>query len=171
MHDVRPTITSHACWQVLDFKAGNVWKVMVASYETLRKHTDALAGCVDLLVCDEGHRLKAAAGSKTISALLALRCPRRILVTGTPLQNNLDEFFGEAPSLHGSYMFSEDRCASFAAPILSGSSDLISISHTEISHEAWPKQCTIQYDFVRHPAAEFLGNDRTKLSSSDMSQL
>ncbi|KAK9915546.1 hypothetical protein WJX75_000577 [Coccomyxa subellipsoidea] len=79
--------------QVLDFKAGNVWKVMVASYETLRKHTEALAGCVDLLVCDEGHRLKAAAGSKTISALLALRCPRRILVTGTPLQNNLDEFF------------------------------------------------------------------------------
>jgi hypothetical protein len=85
----------HVYWQVLDFKAGNVWKVMVASYETLRKHTEALAGCVDLLVCDEGHRLKAAAGSKTISALLALRCPRRILVTGTPLQNNLDEFFGE----------------------------------------------------------------------------
>ncbi|BDA44096.1 DNA repair and recombination protein RAD54B [Coccomyxa sp. Obi] len=79
--------------QVLDFKAGTVWKVMVASYETLRKHTDALAGCVDLLVCDEGHRLKAAAGNKTINALLALRCPRRILVTGTPLQNNLEEFF------------------------------------------------------------------------------
>lgn len=81
---------------MLDFKAGTVWKVMVASYETLRKHTDALAGCVDLLVCDEGHRLKAAAGNKTINALLALRCPRRILVTGTPLQNNLEEFFGEA---------------------------------------------------------------------------
>lgn len=83
-------------FQVLDFKAGTVWKVMVASYETLRKHTDALAGCVDLLVCDEGHRLKAAAGNKTINALLALRCPRRILVTGTPLQNNLEEFFGRA---------------------------------------------------------------------------
>lgn len=81
----------------MDFKAGAVWRVMVASYETLRKHTDALAGCVDLLVCDEGHRLKAAAGNKTINALLALRCPRRILVTGTPLQNNLEEFFGGRP--------------------------------------------------------------------------
>ena len=45
-------------------------------------------------MCDEGHRLKAAGGNKTISALLSLRCPRRILVTGTPLQNNLEEFFG-----------------------------------------------------------------------------
>lgn len=44
-------------------------------------------------MCDEGHRLKAAGGNKTITALLALRCPRRILVTGTPLQNNLEEFY------------------------------------------------------------------------------
>jgi len=88
------SLTTAAVLQVVDFKAGAVWRVMVASYETLRKHTDALAGCVDLLVCDEGHRLKAAAGNKTINALLALRCPRRILVTGTPLQNNLEEFFG-----------------------------------------------------------------------------
>ena len=52
------------------------------------------AGAAELLVCDEGHRLKAAGGNKTINALLALRCPRRILVTGTPLQNNLEEFYG-----------------------------------------------------------------------------
>ena len=45
-------------------------------------------------MCDEGHRLKAAGGNKTINALLALRCPRRVLVTGTPLQNNLEEFYG-----------------------------------------------------------------------------
>jgi hypothetical protein len=30
--------------QVLDFKAGNVHKVMVASYETLRNFSDTLAG-------------------------------------------------------------------------------------------------------------------------------
>ena len=32
--------------QVLDFTAGNIWKVMVASYETLRKYTDTLAGAI-----------------------------------------------------------------------------------------------------------------------------
>ena len=42
-------------------------------------------------VCDEGHRLKSAGGNKTIQALVALRATRRILLTGTPLQNNLDE--------------------------------------------------------------------------------
>ena len=40
-------------------------------------------------------RLKAAQGSKTITSLLALKCQRRILLTGTPVQNNLDEFFGK----------------------------------------------------------------------------
>lgn len=42
--------------QVLDFKLGAVCRVAAVSYETLRKHAADLAGCVDLLVCDEGHR-------------------------------------------------------------------------------------------------------------------
>jgi DNA repair and recombination protein RAD54B len=45
-------------------------------------------------VCDEGHRLKSAAGNKTIDALEDLGCLRRILLTGTPVQNALDEFYG-----------------------------------------------------------------------------
>jgi len=51
-------------------------------------------------VCDEGHRLKSAGGNKTIDSLLALRASRRILLTGTPLQNNLDEV-GAAQALAG----------------------------------------------------------------------
>jgi DNA repair and recombination protein RAD54B len=81
----------------MEFKHAPIFKVLVASYETLRKYTADLRGCCDLLVCDEGHRLKAAGGSKTMESLLALDCPRRILLTGTPLQNNLDEFWGELP--------------------------------------------------------------------------
>jgi hypothetical protein len=56
------------------------------SYETLRKHTEALAGVCDVLVCDEGHRLKATGGNKTIDALKQLGCKRHIVLTGTPLQ-------------------------------------------------------------------------------------
>ena len=80
-----------------DFKHAALFRVLVASYETLRKHTADLAGVCDVLVCDEGHRLKAAGGGKTVASLLALNCPRRILLTGTPLQNNLDEFYGQPP--------------------------------------------------------------------------
>ena len=31
-----------------------------------------------------------------MTSLLALNCQRRILLTGTPVQNNLDEFFGRS---------------------------------------------------------------------------
>jgi hypothetical protein len=58
-------------------------------------------------ICDEAHRLKAKGGNKTIDALLALRCARRVLLTGTPVQNRLDEFFAlmsfATPSLLGAF--------------------------------------------------------------------
>eukprot|EP00884_Botryococcus_braunii_P013016 jgi/Botrbrau1/21715/Bobra.43_1s0110.1 len=79
--------------QVLDFKFGSIWGVLALSYETIRKFSDDLAGCCDLLICDEGHRLKAAGGNKTMNALLGLKCPRRIILTGTPMQNNLEEYY------------------------------------------------------------------------------
>ncbi|GFH05607.1 uncharacterized protein HaLaN_00097, partial [Haematococcus lacustris] len=74
---------------VMQFKHGSVIKLCITSYETLRKHAADLEGTFDLLVCDEGHRLKAIGGNKTIDALMQLRCPRRVLLTGTPIQNNL----------------------------------------------------------------------------------
>lgn len=92
--------------QVNDFKYACIYKVLVASYETLRNHTADLTGFCDLLVCDEGHRLKASRGSKTMDALLALACRRRILLTGTPLQNNLDEFYGRDWEAHAFSGFS-----------------------------------------------------------------
>lgn len=59
--------------------------------QAMRKFGHELSGCCDLLVCDEGHRLKSKGGNKTIDALLALNCPRRVVLTGTPVQNNLGE--------------------------------------------------------------------------------
>ena len=84
---------------------GTVTPMLIASYELLRKVAPALAGHVDVLVCDEAHRLKAVGGNKTIDALKALGAPRIVLLTGTPLQNNLDELFAMvdivAPGLLG----------------------------------------------------------------------
>jgi DNA repair and recombination protein RAD54B len=75
------------------FRAGVATPLLIASYETLRAVAPGLAGSVDLLICDEGHRLKASAGSRTQAALLSLRSPRMLLLTGTPLQNDLSELF------------------------------------------------------------------------------
>ena len=58
------------------------YQVLITSYETLRAQADVVAGAkVDLLVCDEAHRLKNATQStKGAMALESLRCLQRVLL-------------------------------------------------------------------------------------------
>ena len=95
---------------VRDFVAGSaaVRPVLIISYEMLRKHVDLLTAApstgpggagsarIGLLVCDEAHRLKSAAGSKTLTALGTMVSARRVLLTGTPIQNDLSELYAMA---------------------------------------------------------------------------
>ncbi|KAF7338222.1 DNA repair protein rhp54 [Mycena venus] len=67
--------------------------VMIVSYETLRTLTAHLANCsIGLLLCDEGHRLKNSE-SLTFQSLNSLDVKRRVILTGTPIQNDLSEYF------------------------------------------------------------------------------
>ncbi|PPR01479.1 hypothetical protein CVT26_015102 [Gymnopilus dilepis] len=67
--------------------------VMIVSYETLRTLTAYIANCeIGLLLCDEGHRLKNSE-SQTFQALHGLKVSRRVILTGTPIQNDLSEYF------------------------------------------------------------------------------
>ena len=68
-------------------------QVLIVSYETFRTHASSLAGqdgVCDLLICDEAHRLKNSQ-TQTTQALASLACRRRVLLSGTPMQNNLEE--------------------------------------------------------------------------------
>lgn len=47
---------------------------------------------IGLILCDEGHRLKNCE-SQTFNALSSLDCKRRIILSGTPIQNDLSEYF------------------------------------------------------------------------------
>ncbi|KAL4236946.1 DNA repair and recombination protein RAD54-like [Mactra antiquata] len=67
--------------------------VLIISYETFRLHAYVLhKGEVGLVICDEGHRLKNCE-NQTYQALTGLNCKRRILLSGTPIQNDLLEYF------------------------------------------------------------------------------
>ena len=67
--------------------------VLIISYETFRLHADILhKSPVGLVLCDEGHRLKNS-DNQTYAALTKLQCKRRVLLSGTPIQNDLLEYF------------------------------------------------------------------------------
>ncbi|KAJ8558441.1 hypothetical protein K7X08_005207 [Anisodus acutangulus] len=69
-------------------------QVLIVSYETFRMHSSKFSdsGSCNLLICDEAHRLK---NDQTLTnrALAALACKRRVLLSGTPMQNDLEEFY------------------------------------------------------------------------------
>jgi len=99
--------------------SAKVAPLMIIGYEAFRRHVDTLCGGGKkgkrprtlsgdnratsssglqslrgaILVCDEGHRLKNAKGNQTIRALNRFPSHRRIIVTGTPVQNALLEFY------------------------------------------------------------------------------
>ncbi|ODV86944.1 hypothetical protein CANARDRAFT_6510 [[Candida] arabinofermentans NRRL YB-2248] len=67
--------------------------VLIISYETLRRNVENLEGSeIGLILADEGHRLKNG-DSLTFTALNALNCQRRVILSGTPIQNDLSEYF------------------------------------------------------------------------------
>ena len=83
--------------------------VLIISYDTQRRYTKMFdppkgglnnkgtgglgqSPSVDLLICDEAHKLKNADAELT-KTLNALPARKRILLSGTPMQNELGEFF------------------------------------------------------------------------------
>uniref|UniRef100_A0A671UMA3 RAD54 homolog B n=1 Tax=Sparus aurata TaxID=8175 RepID=A0A671UMA3_SPAAU len=79
--------------RVEQFVLSPLHSVLVISYEMLLRSLEQIQK-VDfgLVICDEGHRLKNSS-IKTSSALSSLSCQRRVILTGTPVQNDLQEFY------------------------------------------------------------------------------
>ncbi|XP_065574814.1 DNA repair and recombination protein RAD54B-like isoform X2 [Artemia franciscana] len=70
--------------------------VMIISYELFVRNAEIIEKIpFDLVVCDEAHRMKNLKVKKSES-LARLDCGRRIFLTGTPIQNDLSEFFALA---------------------------------------------------------------------------
>ncbi|KAF8539680.1 SNF2 family N-terminal domain-containing protein [Trichophaea hybrida] len=70
-----------------DFIAGKTYSVLLQ-----KVHTELKKANIDIVIADEGHRLKTEK-NKAARAIRALNTPRRIILSGTPLQNDLHEFF------------------------------------------------------------------------------
>ena len=72
---------------------GNAFHVCVTTYETVAQEVGCLKKMsFEMLVIDEAHRLKNET-SKLATLLRQLSSARRLLLTGTPIQNNLHELW------------------------------------------------------------------------------
>ncbi|KAJ9664085.1 helicase [Coniosporium apollinis] len=80
--------------RLTDFTKGKSYSVMIIGYEKLRTVQDELkkGSGIDIVIADEGHRLKTAQ-NKSALAIKSLNTERRIILSGTPIQNDLSEFY------------------------------------------------------------------------------
>ena len=107
-------------WSIASGRAV-VRPVLIVSYETLRLNVDELKNTpIGLMLCDEGHRLKNGE-SQTFTALNGLNVDRRVILSGTPIQNDLSEYFSllnfANPNLLGTR---NDFRKKYELPILKG---------------------------------------------------
>ncbi|RMY82936.1 hypothetical protein D0862_11858 [Hortaea werneckii] len=80
--------------RLTDFTHGKCYNIMIVGYEKLRTIQEDLqkATGIDIVIADEGHRLKTAQ-NKSALAIKSLNTERRIILSGTPIQNDLAEFY------------------------------------------------------------------------------
>lgn len=84
--------------------------ILVISYDQLKIHIETLKSVITtigLVVCDEGHRLKNNK-IKTSQAVNAIPCARRVILSGTPIQNDLGEFYAMVNFVNSQFLGSED---------------------------------------------------------------
>ena len=95
--------------------------VLIVSYESLRLNVEELKDVkIGLMLCDEGHRLKNA-DSNTYMALTGLNVDRRVILSGTPIQNDLTEYFALLDFANPGYLGTRaDFRKKYELPILRG---------------------------------------------------
>ncbi|KAK4046575.1 helicase [Microbotryomycetes sp. JL201] len=80
--------------QVKLFCQGKTYEILIVGYERLRSVVEFVKFAqppIGLVVCDEGHRIKSK-DTKVTRALKSIPTLRRVVLSGTPIQNDLSEF-------------------------------------------------------------------------------
>eukprot|EP00873_Tetraselmis_striata_P027428 jgi/Tetstr1/447692/TSEL_035049.t1 len=128
----------------------NMHQVLIVSYETFRLHADRFkspSSC-DLLICDEAHRLKNDA-TLTNQALDSLACKRRVLLSGTPLQNHLDEFYAMVNFCNPGLLGPPAKFRKyFEAPIVAGREPDASDHDTQLGQERMAELNDLVGEFI-----------------------
>jgi len=131
------------------FRCSRESRVLIASYETFRGHAKEVSGCgIDLVLCDEAHKLKSDSAATT-KCICALAATRRLLISGTPIQNNLEEFF-TLVSIANPGIFGEARefRKRYALPILRGREPTASPEERQLGEETLAAVSEVTEHFI-----------------------
>ncbi|MCJ1379469.1 helicase [Xylographa soralifera] len=141
-----------------DFTKGKSYNVMIIGYEKLRTVTEELkkGGGIDIVIADEGHRLKTAT-NKSAQAIKSLNTTRRVILSGTPIQNDLSEFFMMVdfvnPGLLGTYkLFTKN----FESPIMKSRQPEAHSKEVELGEERSVELASETTKFILRRTADIL---------------
>ncbi|KAF2120238.1 DNA repair and recombination protein RAD26 [Lophiotrema nucula] len=144
--------------KITNFTMGKAYNVMIVGYEMLRVVQDELkkGSGVDIVIADEGHRLKTA-NNKAMLAIQSLNTERRIILSGTPLQNDLGEFYTAIdfvnPGLLGKRAAFKRE---FENPIVRSRQPNASESEIEKGEARWKELVSLTGQFMIRRTAEVL---------------
>lgn len=144
--------------RIRDFTHGNSYSVLIIGYEKLRSVQEELKQCDDigLIICDEGHRLKTE-GNKSAQAIKSLDTPRRIILSGTPLQNDLGELYVMVdfvnPGILGTYKTFKKE---FEIPIMNSRNTEASLNQKEKGEARQEELAALTKQFVLRREADVL---------------
>ncbi|KXN90194.1 DNA repair and recombination protein RAD54B [Leucoagaricus sp. SymC.cos] len=145
------------------FKNSPTHQVLVIGYERLRSMINKSEKLrffpqIDLIICDEGHRLKSSQ-NKTTQMFKDFKTRRRVILSGTPIQNDLGEFHAMAefcnPGLFDDYPTFRRV---YEVPILKSRAPDASSKEVEIGEARTNQLLTIAKSFVLRRDAGLLKN-------------
>ena len=137
---------------------GGVLFLGYEQYVGISKKQKGIRNWAGLLICDEGHRIKSTE-SNTAVELSKIKTKRRIILTGTPLQNNLMEYWAMIQFVRPGMISRSHFDQYFKSPIEAGQSSLASNSAISLMRER-------SYVLSRTLAPCVLRKDQTILHAS-----
>ncbi|GAC95865.1 hypothetical protein PHSY_003442 [Pseudozyma hubeiensis SY62] len=141
------------------FARSRAYHVMVIGYEKLRSCIDVVKTAsppVDLIVCDEGHRLKSK-DAQTTQMFEELKTERRIILSGTPIQNNLSELYAMIDFVSPALLGTPDNFkALFEEPIVRSRAKHASKQTKAVGQARLGALTTVTKDIILRRTAEIL---------------
>ncbi|KAI8453075.1 SNF2 family N-terminal domain-containing protein [Phakopsora pachyrhizi] len=141
------------------FTSGSTYKVLIIGYEKLRllaKEINSAYPPVGLIIADEGHRLKSVE-AKTTKALRTLKTQRRVVLSGTPIQNNLTEYYAMVdfvnPGILGDYRSFKKI---FEQPILKSREPSCSIGQKALGETRAEELAQLSKNYVLRRGSEMM---------------